>query len=189
MLSKTLLALVILLGIAPCAYILTYSILYETYGYRVFAASRERLSLIANLATGTVIYVSWILLWRREVRWTGARRMKTLLALVVSMLPASMFYFGLSWWTDPQVIMFVAGLIWITLWLGSTTRIWRESPAEYAERTPGVTGFKLSCPKCGYEMTGLHQARCSEYGTQYTLDQLLASAQPDQAPSAERSAG
>jgi putative transposase len=33
------------------------------------------------------------------------------------------------------------------------------------------------CPHCGYNMTGLHEARCPECGTQYTLNELFASLQ------------
>ena len=30
------------------------------------------------------------------------------------------------------------------------------------------------CPSCGYNMTGLHEARCPECGTKYTLDELFS---------------
>jgi len=33
----------------------------------------------------------------------------------------------------------------------------------------------IACPSCGYNLTGLSEARCPEYGSRFTLDQLVAS--------------
>jgi rubrerythrin len=35
----------------------------------------------------------------------------------------------------------------------------------------------VSCPSCGYNLTGLNEARCPECGAKFTLDELFA-AQP-----------
>ena len=34
----------------------------------------------------------------------------------------------------------------------------------------------IACPTCGYNLTGLREARCPECGSQFTLDQLYAAA-------------
>jgi tRNA(Ile2) C34 agmatinyltransferase TiaS len=59
-----------------------------------------------------------------------------------------------------------------------TLLIWRETPVERAERLAHLTEAAQAstphCPRCGYNMTGLTQARCPECGSQYTLDALIA---------------
>jgi predicted Zn-ribbon and HTH transcriptional regulator len=32
----------------------------------------------------------------------------------------------------------------------------------------------MACPNCGYNLTGLREARCPECGSQFTLDELFA---------------
>jgi hypothetical protein len=39
-------------------------------------------------------------------------------------------------------------------------------------RAPAVRSKGIPCLKCGYDLTGLREARCPECGSQYTLDQL-----------------
>ena len=48
----------------------------------------------------------------------------------------------------------------------------------FIERIKAAGTDSICCPVCGYNMTGLHESRCPECGSQFTLDQLLA-AQPD----------
>ena len=43
-----------------------------------------------------------------------------------------------------------------------------------------AAGDVLFCPKCGYNMTGLYEARCPECGSRYTLDQLAAAQKQEQ---------
>ena len=67
-----------------------------------------------------------------------------------------------------------AGLA-ISAWLAVCVLIWRETAAERAERVRQAAGDALFCPKCGYNMTGLYEARCPECGSRFTVDQLYAS--------------
>ncbi len=169
MLSKTLMALVLLLCVTPCVYVLAVLVWDQFYTYRMMT----RGFLVSNLITGAVLYVLWILLWRREVRWTLARRVRTLACLAVAAIPAALVYGACALLSEPEVGMLLAGLTWAAGWLGATTIIWRETPLERAQRSKGSGEFTVRCPSCEYEMTGLHEARCPECGTSYTLDQLL----------------
>ena len=54
-----------------------------------------------------------------------------------------------------------------------TVIIWRETALERAKRLGEVSESAFACPNCGYNMTGLRQARCPECGTQYSLDELF----------------
>jgi hypothetical protein len=55
--------------------------------------------------------------------------------------------------------------------------IWVQAARRHAHgpllRDPdGV--LDVRCPTCGYRMVGLHESRCPECGTAYTLDDLLS---------------
>jgi hypothetical protein len=63
------------------------------------------------------------------------------------------------------------------LWLIATVLIWRETPAERGRRLHAAGRSGVSCPTCGYNLTGLSESRCPECGTRFTLDELMA-AQP-----------
>ena len=69
-------------------------------------------------------------------------------------------------------LIILACIAAIPLWLVLTLLIWRETPAERAERLQASAGKALFCPKCNYNMTGLYEARCPECGERFTLDQL-----------------
>src|SRR5829696_3439901 len=61
-------------------------------------------------------------------------------------------------------------------------RIWRPSVPWNGRRARGkFVAVSIVCPKCGYSLTGLAEARCPECGSQYTLGELLAS-QPGREP-------
>jgi len=60
------------------------------------------------------------------------------------------------------------------LWLAATIFLWRETPLERVERIKGSSKSAVTCPTCGYNLTGLSEARCPECGTRFTLDELLA---------------
>jgi DNA-directed RNA polymerase subunit RPC12/RpoP len=59
----------------------------------------------------------------------------------------------------------------------ATVIAWRESPLERATRVGAAGGSSVACPTCGYNLTGLAEARCPECGGRFTLDELFA-AQP-----------
>lgn len=130
----------------------------------------------ATCTTAVVFAGVWLMIWRRAVRWTTRRIVWTagitfgsagVVALAVFVHNALINH-------DRDAWAVLGGLCWGALWVGMTALVWRESPAERAERTELGAPALLDCPKCGYSLRGLHEARCPECGTQYTLDGLFA---------------
>jgi len=140
------------------------------------------------LTTAVVLVVVWIVVWRKEVRWTPERCWLTGLAVAVAAAAGTMVYFwcqgvmGSPRFSSPPQCLLIAGMLFAVVWILLTVFIWRETPGERTRRmVAGVSG-RLRCPKCGYNMTGLLGARCPECGTQYTLDELLSSVLGEDGP-------
>jgi hypothetical protein len=58
----------------------------------------------------------------------------------------------------------------ILVWAARVYRISRGRPMHNS--SDGLVN--VHCPNCNYRMVGLHESRCPECGTSYTLDELLA---------------
>ena len=133
--------------------------------------------IVATLLTAVFVVAYWLWLWRESVKWTGARIGRTLLASAgcvgVGALGAA-FLNAVSNIHEESFAIFIAGLLSIVSWLPVTVLIWRETSQERMDRLRLAAGDVLCCLRCGYNMTGLHEARCPECGTQYTLNQLFA---------------
>ncbi len=56
----------------------------------------------------------------------------------------------------------------ILLITSTAHRVRRGKPILTPEGLPNI-----NCPSCDYSMVGLHESRCPECGTRYTLDELL----------------
>ena len=133
--------------------------------------------LVATLIVAGFVVFYWIGLWYRSVKWTSGRVTATWVAGVGCLLVGAVVGIviaGSLRGTDEEFAIFLGGLLMIVLWLAASVLLWRETPAERADRIRESAGDVLFCPKCGYNMTGLHEARCPECGSRYTLDQLLA---------------
>jgi hypothetical protein len=76
-----------------------------------------------------------------------------------------------------QLVILVGGGIVPILWILATVILWRETPAERLARMAQLSDAGIFCPICGYNLSGLREARCPECGATFTLDQLAA-AQP-----------
>ncbi len=127
--------------------------------------------LAALLASWVFIAAYWTLLWRKAVRWTEARKRSTVFAALLSAVAGALAGWATSG-VDDEFGFFVFSVVAPLLWLPATVFVWRESPAERATRVAGREA--ITCPNCGYNLTGLSAARCPECGTGYTLDELLA---------------
>jgi hypothetical protein len=70
--------------------------------------------------------------------------------------------------------LLVGGGVPPIVWVLATVLIWRETPQERMQRLAAGGAGTLACPICGYNMTGLREARCPECGVGMTLDELVA---------------
>jgi hypothetical protein len=137
---------------------------------------------IVALWTSVYLFVGtyWTLLWRSLVHWTRRRTVTTALAAPVSVLVGACVGSGVMIFLGQvplPIAMLVGGGVVPICWVVATVLIWRETSHERIERLTRANRGVLVCPICGYNLTGLHEARCPECGSRFTLDQLLT-AQP-----------
>jgi MFS family permease len=70
----------------------------------------------------------------------------------------------------------IAGLVFVAL--AGVILVWTFAARRYARPKPLIDPtdgtLDVRCPACDYRMVGLHESRCPECGTAYTLDELLA---------------
>ena len=138
-----------------------------------------------SLAGGGVVctvvsVILWERIWSPRVHWTPTRRTYTFRAkcgtwvlafLLTTMLVllSTVRYFDRA---AALVFGFVAAMLF---WFVSTILIWRDTPQEQARR---LYPRRVHCPRCGYDLKGLREARCPECGAAYTLDELLTRGEP-----------
>jgi hypothetical protein len=134
---------------------------------------------IAGAITWAFVAVYWSAIWRSIVARTTERRAATWGLAVAAILAAGFIGFILTP-VDPAAGVPVATILAPLLWLMGTTFVWRETFRERGARLGRSGPGALLCPGCGYNLTGLTEARCPECGKQFTLDQLFA-AQPSSA--------
>jgi hypothetical protein len=147
-----------------------------TYDYR----DRERLMfIVAGLFGWAFLAAWWFLLWRRSVRWNATRVQLTLACFVVAAIAGALIAMLLDV-GDRGFGSFVGSAAAPLLWLVGTIFVWRETSTERAARASSSGRDAVTCPTCGYNLTGLKESRCPECGSQFTLDQILA-AQRDRA--------
>jgi hypothetical protein len=139
--------------------------------------------LAAVAIVWTVVYtfvaIYWILLWRSTVKWTRARVRNTALAGLLALAGGVAFAVALVVLSRaiPQGIALLLGGGGVPIvWVLATVLLWRETPAERVARMSTlVSNPTVVCPVCGYNLSGLREARCPECGGIFTLDQLTAS--------------
>jgi len=147
----------------------------------------EEAIIVSTLLTCAYMIAYWLLLWRRAVAWTERRRWLTFVSVVSASVAGALIGFGIA-----AIIRYNGGVVGGVLgslagtvcWMIATILIWRESPAERSARLSRANADALVCPTCGYNLTGLREARCPECGTAFTLNELLA-AQPARAADVE----
>jgi len=136
--------------------------------------TEDLLCTLAGVVTWVFIILYWLLLWRRSVQWATWRRVMTLAAGAAALVAGLLLGMGVN-----MMVMgfgsFLGSVSGPLLWLLSTVLIWRESSTERAQRLKGAGTYTLACPVCGYNLTGLSEARCPECGARFTLTDLLAS--------------
>jgi len=132
--------------------------------------------LLASECVSALLFViAWLAIWHAQVTWNEWRSELTFASVFGSLILGSIVGFAFAAMTDEENLGLVfAGLFWFVSWIPSTALIWRETARERAARLRAVAAGTLACPQCGYNLTGLHEARCPECGTQYTLNGLFA---------------
>ena len=174
--SRILLAILMfpLAAVFYCIVVVVGERWFVGYGY----PGRDNAELLAaDGLTWPFIAVYWFLLWRSSVNWSSGRIVGTLLATGSAATAGVLTGFAGTTTTgraDKSFWIFAGGVFAMLLWLAATVFIWRETPAERAERIKGSSKSAVTCPTCGYNLTGLSEARCPECGTRFTLDELLA---------------
>jgi hypothetical protein len=132
----------------------------------------------SELISAFLFVIAWVAVWHGQVVWNRWRRQLTFLSVLWSLGVGSVIGFGLALATrEEEVGVIFAGLFWFVSWIPSTALVWRETTPERAARLDAIATGTVACPHCGYNMTGLHEARCPECGTRYTLNELFASLQ------------
>jgi len=148
----------------------------ERHGVYYYIDQGTLLFVVAGTATWLLVAVYWCLLWRSSVTWRS-RRMATLLIAAGSIILGAAG--GLSTdrildGRDSGFGAFIGSVLTIILWVIASVFVWRETNAERAARIKSSGKSAITCPTCGYNLTGLSEARCPECGNRFTLDELLA---------------
>ncbi len=128
------------------------------------------------LALYAFIGVYWLLLWVAAVRWTPIRIVLSVLSVPLAIACGGGFGLLLLEYAripTTEVVFLFAGGVPPIVWVLATVLIWRETQQEHRARLAALGHDSVSCPVCGYNLTGLREARCPECGTSFTLDQLL----------------
>jgi hypothetical protein len=132
--------------------------------------------------TSIFVFVYWIVLWRRMVQWSRARIIKTYIAIAASCaVSISLFVIiraVVASIPDGPIALLTGGLTPL-VFVTTTVFIWRETGEERQARI-AARGFEtVACLTCGYNLTGLCEARCPECGATFTLEALLAGQRDD----------
>ena len=141
---------------------------------------QHRSNVIAGFVTWAFVGVYWYRIWRPSVPWNGRRARGTFVAVAVALV-VGIVLGGMGWFSNQYVGSAIGSITAPLAWLAAAVVAWRETDEERAARLGKLAADSIVCPKCGYSLTGLAEARCPECGSQYTLGELLA-AQPGREP-------
>lgn len=133
--------------------------------------------VVAGVGSCFLFAGGWTLVWYRAIKWNLKRAIMTVMMLPGCMLPAALFWaIGAQWLpnNDDEFGIFLGTLAWVVAWIIGTAFVWRENVRERGERLQRLGIHAVACPDCGYNLTGLKEAKCPECGAAYTLDQLYA---------------
>jgi DNA-directed RNA polymerase subunit RPC12/RpoP len=120
------------------------------------------------------VVIYWTALWRKSIPWTPRRRRAPKVAGGIGIVIGAIGYFSFDLFGIDEVNLVLLGILIPSLWLIATIIYWRETLAERAARLGRTGRANISCPTCGYNLTGLSEARCPECGSKFTLDELVA---------------
>ncbi len=177
---------VFMIPFATIVYMVSFVVMERSLRFTgSYYGNRYELFVLCGLLTWAVIALYWLLIWRGQIKWTSPRISLTVLSAIVCAAASVVFAKLLNLLVREEIFSaFVASVLCPVLWLISTVFVWRESAEERAGRVAGGDETALTCPVCGYNLTGLSEPRCPECGTKYTLSELFAR-QPRRAMAAQ----
>ena len=133
----------------------------------------------SSVASYGIVVLSWCVLWHRDVDWRSKWFLTvaaTLLAPVVGGLVGFLVY-SADRYPREELGIFTGGVSTSIVWMIAVSILWRDttltSSAATRHQPAGQSGSDVICPKCGYVLNGLREARCPECGEHYTLDRLF----------------
>ena len=118
----------------------------------------------------------WVILWHDMVPWNRRRVTLTALATVLSLAggaAVAVVTLAVSRLVPPPMAVLLGGGTVPITWVLSTVLVWRETAAERLGRLTAHGMPVVACPLCGYDLSGLKEARCPECGSSFTLDQIF----------------
>jgi hypothetical protein len=125
---------------------------------------------LAFAAAALVTVTAWVLIWRKDVVWSGAAARRTALTTGLLMgVPICVTVFipdvSSPWDTTLGCLPIIGWGVWIAV----TVWIWpiRARALEAVVSSP-------KCQHCGYLLIGLRATRCPECGDEPTIDELWA---------------
>jgi hypothetical protein len=140
------------------------------------------MAITVCLVTWGFFAIAWVAIWMRGVKWTPTRKTLSISWPVISALVAMGVGFAFGTW-QREAGYFFGSVTAPLVWVFGTILIWRETDAERKSRQRAAHADVITCPTCGYNLTGLSEARCPECGAKFTLNDLYAD-QPDRVEAA-----
>ena len=126
---------------------------------------------IANVICALILVCGWWLTWRSALPAHGRYALRTTLSGLAVLICVG----GVPFLPTPiealEVLPYTIALIAGGLWLVYTAWLYCRAPDR--DVSGGFDTARLCCPRCGYSLIGLREARCPECGWSTTLDELL----------------
>lgn len=119
-------------------------------------------------AAALVAVTAWVLIWRKDVAWSGAVARRTAVCAGLFLgVPIAATVFIPDVGSSLEVTLWFLPVIGWGIWMAVTMWIWPMRPGEL-----DAAASSPRCLQCGYLLIGLRATRCPECGAEPTLDEL-----------------
>jgi hypothetical protein len=169
---------ILMFPLAAMLYVVAF-VVYEQATRKNYYSERIDMFLVAGLVTWLFVGVYWCLLWRSAAKSNlnqiGSSLLAAVIALVLGGAAGVLIGAAIGNGRGGQSFgSFTGSVLTILFWLAATVIMWRETAAERAAKIKGSLKSTVTCPTCGYNLTGLTECRCPECGSKFTIDELMA---------------